>query len=292
MNGRMYDPVIGRMLSPDPYVVNPFFSQDFNRYSYVRNNPLSYTDPTGYRVGEYNGYTPDGKQIRYYSGGGGGFYKPSMHFYMGMTAEAGGLGIGGWDLEVVGDDGIAAGGYAYTGRGFAGGVAYAGGGLGRGSRNNNSRNNNNNNQSVHISNSLGNTGAMLFQNRDDAFEYMWRSSHDINGNWKREVSAWVLTDGRVVVLPYGKNTETKSFNDRLSLKMEGRVITHVYFEGKPYKIDYHVHTHPIYSPTPSDEDKDFQDIHRIPTLILHGRITNFTSPTSFIYIFRTFPFTP
>ena len=47
MNERLYDPLLGRMLSPDPYVQNPFFSQDYNRYAYVRNNPLKYTDPTG-----------------------------------------------------------------------------------------------------------------------------------------------------------------------------------------------------------------------------------------------------
>jgi hypothetical protein len=43
----MYDPILGRMLSPDPYVVDAGFSQDFNRYSYARNNPLVYTDPDG-----------------------------------------------------------------------------------------------------------------------------------------------------------------------------------------------------------------------------------------------------
>ncbi len=47
MNGRMYDPVMGRMLSPDNYVPDPFFSQDYNRYTYARNNPLIYTDPDG-----------------------------------------------------------------------------------------------------------------------------------------------------------------------------------------------------------------------------------------------------
>jgi RHS repeat-associated protein len=48
MNGRLYDPQLGRMLSPDPYVVDPTSTQDYNRYSYVLNNPLRYTDPTGY----------------------------------------------------------------------------------------------------------------------------------------------------------------------------------------------------------------------------------------------------
>jgi RHS repeat-associated protein len=47
MNGRLYDPVVGRMLSPDPYVQMSDFTQNFNRYSYVINNPLSYVDPDG-----------------------------------------------------------------------------------------------------------------------------------------------------------------------------------------------------------------------------------------------------
>jgi len=47
MNGRMYDPLLGRMLSPDNYVQASGSSQGFNRYSYVMNNPLVYTDPSG-----------------------------------------------------------------------------------------------------------------------------------------------------------------------------------------------------------------------------------------------------
>jgi RHS repeat-associated protein len=50
MNGRLYDPVIGRMFSPDKYVANSSFTQDFNRYSYARNNPLRYTDPSGHKL--------------------------------------------------------------------------------------------------------------------------------------------------------------------------------------------------------------------------------------------------
>jgi RHS repeat-associated protein len=48
MNGRVYDQTIGRFISADPYVQNPFDSQSLNRYSYVGNNPLSYTDPSGF----------------------------------------------------------------------------------------------------------------------------------------------------------------------------------------------------------------------------------------------------
>ena len=47
MNGRMYDPRIGRFLSPDNYIQMPENSQNFNRYSYCLNNPLKYTDPSG-----------------------------------------------------------------------------------------------------------------------------------------------------------------------------------------------------------------------------------------------------
>lgn len=47
MNGRLYDPVLGRFLSPDNYVQSPFFSQNFNRYSYCINNPLKYSDING-----------------------------------------------------------------------------------------------------------------------------------------------------------------------------------------------------------------------------------------------------
>lgn len=47
MNGRMYDPVLGRMLSPDNYVPLPWNTQGYNRYGYANNNPLVYVDPDG-----------------------------------------------------------------------------------------------------------------------------------------------------------------------------------------------------------------------------------------------------
>lgn len=48
MNGRLYDPVLARFVSADPHVDNPFDLQSLNRYSYVNNNPLGFTDPSGY----------------------------------------------------------------------------------------------------------------------------------------------------------------------------------------------------------------------------------------------------
>ena len=47
MNGRMYDPQLGRFLSPDPFIQSPTDPQNYNRYSYCLNNPLKYTDPSG-----------------------------------------------------------------------------------------------------------------------------------------------------------------------------------------------------------------------------------------------------
>jgi RHS repeat-associated protein len=47
MNGRMYDPINGRMMRPDNYVQAPLNAQSYNRYSYCWNNPMKYTDPSG-----------------------------------------------------------------------------------------------------------------------------------------------------------------------------------------------------------------------------------------------------
>jgi len=48
MNGRIYDPLVGRFMSADPYIQDPQNLQSHNRYAYVMNNPLALTDPSGY----------------------------------------------------------------------------------------------------------------------------------------------------------------------------------------------------------------------------------------------------
>ncbi|MEM7765647.1 MAG: RHS repeat-associated core domain-containing protein [Pseudomonadota bacterium] len=50
MNGRIYDQRIGRFLQADPIIQDPTNGQSLNRYSYVWNNPLNATDPSGYLV--------------------------------------------------------------------------------------------------------------------------------------------------------------------------------------------------------------------------------------------------
>ena len=49
MNGRVFDPALARFMSADPIVQAPENLQSLNRYSYVMNNPMSYTDPSGFR---------------------------------------------------------------------------------------------------------------------------------------------------------------------------------------------------------------------------------------------------
>ncbi|MDP3092209.1 MAG: SpvB/TcaC N-terminal domain-containing protein [Nitrospira sp.] len=46
-HARLYDPVLGRFISADTLVPNPGDPQSLNRYSYVMNNPVNFTDPTG-----------------------------------------------------------------------------------------------------------------------------------------------------------------------------------------------------------------------------------------------------
>lgn len=47
MNGHLYDPKLHRFLQPDNFVQDPYNTQNYNRYGYVFNNPLMYTDPSG-----------------------------------------------------------------------------------------------------------------------------------------------------------------------------------------------------------------------------------------------------
>ena len=52
MNGRVYDPKLGRFLQADPFIQEADNTQSYNRYSYVINNPLNATDPSGFIFGK------------------------------------------------------------------------------------------------------------------------------------------------------------------------------------------------------------------------------------------------
>ncbi|MQA41679.1 RHS repeat-associated core domain-containing protein [Rugamonas aquatica] len=51
MNGRTFDPRLGAYMQPDPFVQNPVNLQNFNRYGYCYNNPVTCSDPTGQLFG-------------------------------------------------------------------------------------------------------------------------------------------------------------------------------------------------------------------------------------------------
>ena len=113
MNARLYDPAIGRFLSPDPYVQAPDFSQNFNRYSYCVNNPLVYTDPSGEFIFTILAaiFCPPllpvaiGTDIGWISGGIRGAQTPGMNFWDG--AWRGGItGAVGGALSMVGGSGM------------------------------------------------------------------------------------------------------------------------------------------------------------------------------------------
>lgn len=87
MNGRLYDPTIGRMLSPDNFVADATNTQSYNRYTYVNNNPLNYTDPSGWLATawqEGNGDESNNISSSRARSGGGGFVMGNMSGYSTM----------------------------------------------------------------------------------------------------------------------------------------------------------------------------------------------------------------
>ncbi len=80
MNGRVYDPDLGLFLSPDPVLQDPANALNYNRYSYVLNNPLKYTDPSGYLFyykGAWISNYKDWVSNPFGSSGGGCFESPA-----------------------------------------------------------------------------------------------------------------------------------------------------------------------------------------------------------------------
>lgn len=92
MNGRIYDPVIGKMISPDPNIQSPDNLQSFNRYAYVFNNPLSYTDPSGFITSGLEMVMGSGRYTR--SGGSGGIMAGGI-----AGDDGGGDGDSAFDYE-------------------------------------------------------------------------------------------------------------------------------------------------------------------------------------------------
>jgi RHS repeat-associated protein len=123
MNGRVYDPYIGRFMSADPVTETVFMMQVLNKYFYVGNNPLSYTDMTGYSYlgGRYVGgvYSPNQVPGQCYQSNGcpssPGLFEQIIRVVAvigatfvcgpicGAAANAAMVGIQGGDLRDMGD---------------------------------------------------------------------------------------------------------------------------------------------------------------------------------------------
>jgi len=58
-NARYYDPYLNHWTQPDTIVPDPYNPQDWDRYSYTRNNPINYVDPTGHKACSSDGDTFD-----------------------------------------------------------------------------------------------------------------------------------------------------------------------------------------------------------------------------------------
>ena len=124
MNARLYDPVVGRFLSPDPYVQAPFMSQNFNRYSYALNNPLRYTDPNG-EFWQFIVAAVIGAGINvithWDSINDGGFNWGKFGAYAGLGAASGALAATGNIFAITGSGALMAGGNSALNQGFENG---------------------------------------------------------------------------------------------------------------------------------------------------------------------------
>ena len=104
MNGRIYDPLLGRFLSADLVVQYPGSLQSFNRYSYVRNNPLTSIDPSGFQdaaaTASFSQFARDAAPVT-----------PIVVTALVEGAPAAGAALTGGGIFVATVGGVAAGGY-------------------------------------------------------------------------------------------------------------------------------------------------------------------------------------
>lgn len=139
MNGRDYDPTLGRFISADPVIDGPENSQSYNRYSYVNDNPLTYTDPTGYwkiKIGPLKfgkssdlraivavgvGFLTYGAASGWIGSGIAAVGPPTAAAYAGMNVAAGALA--GFAGDVVATGTLDGGLQGAVSGGIAGGIA-------------------------------------------------------------------------------------------------------------------------------------------------------------------------
>ena len=127
-NARLYDPVIGRFFSPDPYVQMPDFTQNYNRYSYCLNNPVMYSDENGEWVHIAVGAVVGGLVnlgIKAYQGKIHSFMDGLAAFGIGAAAGALGAATGGAAFTALWGGAAGAGGFIAGAGGAMMGTAFS-----------------------------------------------------------------------------------------------------------------------------------------------------------------------
>ena len=115
MNGRIYDAKLGRVLQADPLVQDALNTQSLNRYSYVLNNPLNATDPSGYLA-----FLPALIAIGSSFAGAALIAKGLVLAGLATAFAGGALAtlVGGGNLRDALISGVSAAAFAYVGGGF------------------------------------------------------------------------------------------------------------------------------------------------------------------------------
>ncbi len=131
MNGRLYDPVTGRMFSPDPELSDGSISECYNKYAYANNNPLKYTDPSGNNIpllvagAIFGGFS----NLVFNAGNVHSWGDAFMYFGIGAGATLAGGGLGRIASTTISAGGFIGGASVGASAGFAGGFV---GGFGNG----------------------------------------------------------------------------------------------------------------------------------------------------------------
>ena len=123
MNARLYDPLLGRFLAPDPQVADPDETNGFNRYAYASNNPLMFTDESG----ERRKYSDGNPNIIIPSGNNSGGFQFQWNFTNGNKGSGNNTNNTGSGFNIGNSvTGLSAGGgYTDYSSGFSG--SYGGG---------------------------------------------------------------------------------------------------------------------------------------------------------------------